>query len=52
VDLSTLLQSVNAALLGSAATGSQGDLIDEKPLPDVVKTLSLQVEVIQSRMKS
>jgi hypothetical protein len=52
VDLSTLLQSVNDALLGSAAKGSQGDLIDGKPLPDVVKTLSLQVEVIQSRMKS
>jgi hypothetical protein len=46
--LSTLLQSVKAALLGSTATVSQGDLIDGKPLPDVVKTLSLQVEVIQS----
>jgi hypothetical protein len=52
VALSTLLQSVNTALLGSAATGTSGDLIDGKPLPDVVKTLSLQVEVIQSRMKS
>jgi hypothetical protein len=52
VALSALLQSVNAALLGSAATGSQGDLIYGKPLPDVVKTLSLQVEVIQSRIKS
>jgi hypothetical protein len=52
VALSALLQWVNAALLGSAATGSQGDLIDGKPLPDVFKTLSLQVEVIQSRMKS
>jgi hypothetical protein len=52
VALSTLLQSVNAALLGSTATGSQDYLIDGKPLPDVVKTLRLQVEVIQSRMKS
>jgi hypothetical protein len=51
VALSALLQSVNAALLGSTATGYHGDLIDGKPLPDVVKTLSLQVEVIQSRMK-
>jgi hypothetical protein len=52
VTLSTFLQSENAALLGSAATGTSGDLIDGKPLPDVVKTLILQVEVIQSRMKS
>jgi hypothetical protein len=52
VSLSTLLQSVNAALLGSLPTGTSGDLIDGKPIPDVVKTLSLQVEVIQSRMKS
>jgi hypothetical protein len=52
VDLSMLLQSVNAALLISVASGTSGDLIDGKPLPDVVNTLSLQVEVIQSRMKS
>jgi hypothetical protein len=52
VDLSTLLQSVNTALLGSTVTGTSGDLIDGKPLPDMVKTLSLQVEVTQSRMKS
>jgi hypothetical protein len=50
--LSTLLQSVDTALLGSAATGTSGDLIDGKPLPDVVKTLILQAEVIQSQMKS
>jgi hypothetical protein len=48
VALNALLQLVNTALLGSAATGSQGELIDGKPIPDVVKTLSLQVEVIQS----
>jgi hypothetical protein len=52
VALSALIQSVNAALLGSAATGTSGDLIYGEPLPDVVKTFSLQVEVIQSRMKS
>jgi hypothetical protein len=52
VALSALLQSVNASLLGSAATESQGELIYGKPLHDVVKTLSLQIEVIQSRMKS
>jgi hypothetical protein len=32
--------------------GTSGDLIDGKPLPGVVKTLILHVEVIQSRMKS
>jgi hypothetical protein len=52
VYLSTLLQSENAALLGFSATGTSSDLIDGKPLPDSVKMLRLQVEVIQSRMKS
>jgi hypothetical protein len=50
--LSTLLQLVNAVLIGSSPTGTSGDFIYVKPLPDVVKTLSVQVEVIQSRMKS
>jgi hypothetical protein len=39
-------------LQGSAPVGTSSVMIDGKPLLDVVKTLNLQVEVIQSIMRS
>jgi hypothetical protein len=50
--LSNVLGSIDVAIQCSTPSGSSGDLIDGEPLTDVVNTLTLQVEVIQSRMHS
>jgi hypothetical protein len=50
--LGIILEEVNEALQGSPHPGNSGDMVDGKPLLDIIRTLNLQVEVIQSRMQS
>jgi hypothetical protein len=52
LSLGSLLQTFTLALQCASPSGSGGELIDGKPISDVVKTLNLQVEVIQYRMQS
>jgi hypothetical protein len=49
--LASVMGSTNVALQGYTPLGSYGDLIDGKPLLDVVKTFNLQLEVVQSRIQ-
>jgi hypothetical protein len=46
--LESLLQWVTVVFQGSSTSGAAGELTDGNPISDVVKTLNLQVEVIQS----